>query len=105
MIALLRVLYLGYFVVEPEISDADRALFLEAELVLQQSVEAASRGQRWCVTEDALDAIEQLLRRADAMVGSVSQNRYLEAWNRLTSLSESTKRSPILGRKLEEIRA
>ncbi|QVN19001.1 hypothetical protein [Burkholderia pyrrocinia] len=103
MIALLRVLYLAYFVVEDEISDADLTLFLEAEAVLDQSVEAAGDGQDWQVTEDALEAIERLLLRADAIVGSVPKYRYLEAWNKLCHFAESADRSPIPGSKLEEV--
>ncbi|WP_232453430.1 hypothetical protein [Burkholderia ubonensis] len=43
MIALLRVLYLAFFIV-PTVADAGLALFLEAEAALQQSIEAAGRG-------------------------------------------------------------
>ncbi|WP_157636099.1 hypothetical protein [Burkholderia ubonensis] len=45
MIALLCVLYLAFFIVEPKVADADLALFLEAEAALQQSIEAPGRGE------------------------------------------------------------
>ncbi|WP_232438835.1 hypothetical protein [Burkholderia ubonensis] len=79
MIALLRELYLAFFIVEPTVADADLALFLEAEAALQQSIETAGQGREWCVSDDALALIERLLLRADAIVGSVPKYRYLEA--------------------------
>ncbi|WP_244137139.1 hypothetical protein [Burkholderia pyrrocinia] len=105
MVALLRVLYLGYFIVAPDVSDADLALFLEAESVLEQSVEAAGDGQGWRITKDALAAIEQLLLRVDAIVGSVPKYHYLEARNKLGRFAASADRSPIPGSKLNEVRA
>lgn len=102
-IDLLRVLYLAYFVVEVEISEADHELFLEAESVLQQSLEVAGNGQGGQMTEDAYKTIERFLLRADAILGNVPKFRYLEAWNKLCHFAESADRSPIPGSKLEEV--
>ncbi|WP_243435627.1 hypothetical protein [Burkholderia pseudomallei] len=103
MIALLRVLYLTYFVVESDFSNADRELFLEVESALQQSIEAAGGGHDWHISESAINAIERLLLRADTIVGSVPKFRYLEAWNKLSRFAESADLSPIPGSKLEEV--
>lgn len=103
MIALLRVLYLTYFVVESDFSNADRELFLEVESALQQSIEAAGDGNDWHISESAIDAIERLLLRADTIVGSVPKFRYLEAWNKLSRFAESADLSPIPGSKLGEV--
>lgn len=60
MIALLRVLYLAYFVVESELSAADHGLFLEVEAALQQCIEAAGKGQAWQVSDDGVTLISVL---------------------------------------------
>ena len=103
MIALLRVLYLAYFVVEPELSAADHALFLEVEAALQQCIEAAGNGEAWQVSDDALDAVQRMLLRSDAIVGSVPKYRYLEAWDKLNRFAQSPNLSPIPGSKLQEV--
>ncbi|MXN77778.1 hypothetical protein GR157_23910 [Burkholderia sp. 4701] len=100
MIALLRVLYLAYFIVEPTVAEGDLALFLHAEAALQQSIEAAGQGRAWQVSDDGLELIERLLLRADAIVGSVPKYRYLEAWDRLSCFARSTAPSPLPGSSL-----
>ncbi|WP_175753930.1 hypothetical protein [Burkholderia ambifaria] len=102
MIALLRVLYLAYFAVEPDLSEADRPLFLEVESVLSQSIEAAGNGQAWQLSEEALGTVERLLLRSDVIIGSVPKYRYLEAWDRLGRFAESAHLSPIPGSTLNE---
>ncbi|HDR9090084.1 hypothetical protein VI03_31065 [Burkholderia vietnamiensis] len=101
MIALLRVLYLAYFVVESELSASDHALFLEVEAALQQCIEPAGSRQAWRVPDDALDA----LLRSDAIIGSVPKYRYLEAWEKLNRFAQSPNLSPIPRSKLQEVRA
>ncbi|MBK3337224.1 hypothetical protein [Burkholderia pseudomallei] len=103
MIALLRVLYLAYFVVEPELSAADHALFLEVEAALQQCIEAAGSGKAWRVSDDALDAVQRMLLRSDVIVGSVPKYRYLEAWDKLNRFAQSPNLSPIPGSALQEV--
>lgn len=103
MIALLRVLYLAYFVVEPDLSAADHALFLEVEAALQRCIEAAGNGQAWQVPDVALDAVQRMLLRSDAIVGSVPKYRYLEAWDKLNRFAQSPNLSPIPGSKLQEV--
>jgi hypothetical protein len=102
MISLLRVLYLAYFAVEPDLPEADRALFLEVESVLSQSIDAAGNGQAWQLSEPALWAIERLLLQSDAIIGGVPKYRYLEAWNKLSRFAESADQSPIPGSTLKE---
>jgi hypothetical protein len=102
MIALLRVLYLAYFAMEPDLSEADRALFLEAESALAQNIDAAGNGRAWQLSDDTLGAIERLLLQSDAIIGSVPKYRYLEAWDRLGRFVESADQSPIPGSKLNE---
>ncbi|MGZ2749714.1 hypothetical protein [Burkholderia stagnalis] len=103
MIALLRVLYLAYFIVEPTVADEDIDLFLQAEAALQQSIEAAGQGREWRVSDDALALIERLLVRADAIVGSVPKYRYLEAWDRLSRFASSAALSPLPGSSLPNV--
>ncbi len=103
MIALLRVLYLAYFIVEPTVAEGDLALFLQSEAALQQSIEVAGQGRDWQVSEDALALIERLLLRADAIVGSVPKYRYLEAWNRLSRFASSPALSPLPGSRLTQV--
>ncbi|KVN29793.1 hypothetical protein WJ63_08990 [Burkholderia pyrrocinia] len=103
MIALLRVLYLAYFIVEPTVADEDIELFLQAEAALQQSIEAAGQGRDWQVSDDAPALIERLLLRADAIVGSVPKYRYLEAWDRLSRFASSAALSPLPGSSLTNV--
>ncbi|OJB46758.1 hypothetical protein [Burkholderia ubonensis] len=103
MIALLRVLHLAFFIVEPTVADADLALFLDAEAALQQSIEAAGQGRDWDVSDDALALIERLLPRADAIVGSVPKYRYLEAWDRLGRFAASPALSPLPGSRMTKV--
>ncbi|WP_241239180.1 hypothetical protein [Burkholderia stagnalis] len=103
MIALLRVLYLTYFIVEPTVADEDIELFLQAEAALQQSIEVAGQGREWRLSDDALALIERLLVRADAIVGSVPKCRYLEAWDRLSRFASSAALSPLPGSSLTNV--
>ncbi|MCA7954174.1 hypothetical protein LGM43_28285 [Burkholderia seminalis] len=100
MIALLRVLYLGYFLVEPDVSDSDLALFLEAESVLQLSIDTAATGREWKLPDDSLVPIEQLLLRMDSLVASVSKYRYIQGWDRLGRFATSAECSPLPGSRL-----
>ncbi|MBJ9698334.1 hypothetical protein I5699_35270 [Burkholderia cenocepacia] len=100
MIALLRVLYLGYFLVEPDVSDSDLALFLGAETVLQDSIDSAADGREWHVPTNRLPEIERLLLRMDALVATVPKYRYLQAWDRLGRFATSANCSPLPGSRL-----
>ncbi|PRE01356.1 hypothetical protein C6Q17_18560 [Burkholderia contaminans] len=104
MIALLRVLYLGYFIVEPDVSDSDLALFLAAEALLQQSIDSATSELEWSLPTDRLGPIEQLLLRMDALVAGVPKYRYLQAWDKLGRFAESDECSPLPGSQLNEVR-
>ncbi|WP_204356226.1 hypothetical protein [Burkholderia sp. JP2-270] len=104
MIALLRVLYLGYFLVEPDVSDTDLELFLGAESVLQQSIDSAASGQEWNVPNERLSMIEQLLLKMDVLVASVPKYRYVQAWDKLGRFANSPKYSPLPGSRLNNDR-
>jgi len=103
MIALLRVLYLGYFIVAPDVSEGDLALFLRAESLLQESIDSAASGLDWNLPTERLGPIEQLLLRMDALVGSVPKYRYLEAWDKLGRFAGSDDCSPLPGSQLNKV--
>ncbi|WP_155631045.1 hypothetical protein [Burkholderia cepacia] len=77
-------------------------LFLEVESALQQSIDEADGERDWQVSDAALEVIERLLLRSDAIIGSVPKYRYLDAWDRLSRFAKSADRSPIPGSQLKE---
>ncbi|MFP3182418.1 MAG: hypothetical protein RXR52_32405 [Paraburkholderia sp.] len=103
MTALLRILYMTFYLLEGSCSEADLALFLEVEMGLDKSIREASRGRDWQVDAQWLPAIGQVLRRNDEIVGSVPRFRYTEAWERLRRFVISAQISPLPGSPLNEV--
>lgn len=102
MIALLRVLYMTFYVLDKDRSDADLALFLEVEAALHESIRAAGAGRDWQLPDDRLPAIGRVLLRCDEAVANVPKYRYVEAWERLNAFVRSARHSPLPGSRLVE---
>ncbi|WP_322014609.1 hypothetical protein [Paraburkholderia sp. J12] len=97
MVALLRVLYMTYYLLERDCTEAELADFRQAEVTLDRCIRAASEKRGWHLPEEVLPAIEQVLRRSDEIVGSVPKYRYVEAWERLERFVRSGRLSPLPG--------
>ncbi|MEN2468428.1 hypothetical protein [Burkholderia sp. GS2Y] len=100
MVALMRALYMTYFMLEAPVQADDLAFLLDIEAILQKSIEAAAQGQGWFVSDEYLTFIERLLLRLDTLVGGVPSYRYREAWARLDCFVKSSEVSPLPGSRL-----
>ncbi|RXV70023.1 hypothetical protein D1006_30385 [Burkholderia stabilis] len=100
MVALMRALYMTYFMLEAPVQADDLAFLLDIEAILQKSIEAAAQGQGWFVSDEYLTFIERLLLRLDTLVGGVPTYRYREAWARLDCFVKSSEVSPLPGSRL-----
>lgn len=95
MIALLRLLYLTWFMVERSLREGDSALFVEAEEALQASIAAARKGAGWSLCDRRVVIVEHLLLRFDQVIDEVPKFRYLEAVERTRRFVASTQLSPL----------
>ncbi len=95
MTALLRVLYMTYYLLERNCTETELAVFRQVEATLDRCIRAASEKREWRLAEASLPAIEQVLRRSDEIVGSVPKYRYVEAWERLGRFVCSGQISPL----------
>lgn len=103
MIALLRILYMTFYVLGRDRTDADLALFLETEAALDESIQAAcGAGRDWRLPAERLPAIGQVLLRCDEVVANVPKYRYVEAWEKLNAFVGSACQSPLPGSQLKE---
>ncbi len=103
VIALLRILYMTYFLLENAHTEIELALFIEVEAALERSIRAAEQGQEWQLSAEGLSGLERILLRCDEMIGSLPKYRYVDAWNKLQRFVQSPSRSPLPGSLLEEV--
>jgi hypothetical protein len=102
-VALLRVLYMTFYMVEKHCAEADLMLFLEVEAALDESMRAADAGGGWKIATERLPALEQVLQRSDEVVSGVPKYRYVEAWDRLNRFVGSEQHSPLPGSRMGEV--
>lgn len=100
MVGLLRILYVTFYLLEKNHSEADLVLFLEVEASLDESIQAAGEGRDWRLATEHLPAIERVVRRCDEVLGSVPKYRYVEAWDKLNRFIHSPQQSPLPGSQL-----
>ncbi|MBR8334141.1 hypothetical protein KDW69_21030 [Burkholderia ambifaria] len=103
MVALLRVLYLLFFLLEGSLCDDEQAWLLEAEDVLDESIRGAEGSGDWHVDAQKLPIIERLLLRCDEAVASVPKFRYVDAWQKMETFVRSPERSPLPGSRLADV--
>ncbi|WP_244137122.1 hypothetical protein [Burkholderia pyrrocinia] len=103
MIALLRILYMTFYVLGKDRTDADLALFLEVEAALDESIQVAGAGRDWRLPAERLPAIGLVLLRCDETVANVPKYRYVEAWEKLNAFVRSARKSPLPGSRLKEV--
>ncbi|WP_232454616.1 hypothetical protein [Burkholderia ubonensis] len=103
MIALLRVLYMTYFMLEKDVSDADLESFRDVETALDESIRAADGGGDWRVRGERLPAIERMLLQFDHLIARVQRYRYADAWARMENFARSPEESPLPGSSLNGI--
>ncbi len=103
MIALVRVLYMTYFLLGKNVSDDDLEQFRVVEDVLNDSIHAAEGGRNWRVGGEHMPAIRQMLLQLDDLLGAVPKHRYVDACGKMGSFAESPDQSPLPGSRLEGI--
>ncbi|MCW3540522.1 hypothetical protein [Burkholderia cenocepacia] len=95
VVALLRVVYLAFFMRGETVSGSDLGLYRRAEAVLDACIARAECGEPWMLHENEAADVERLLVVHDAQLAAVPKHRYLAAWDRLQRFVTGTGRSPI----------
>ncbi|MGR8023366.1 hypothetical protein [Burkholderia cenocepacia] len=103
MCALLRILYMLFYMLDADYDEADLPGFLEVEAALDTSVQAAALGHDWQLDEKSIPMIEAMLLRFDEVVASVPAFRYQKAWARMAQFARSDLQSPIPGSRVEKV--
>ncbi len=103
MCALLRILYMLFYMLEGNGCDADLPGFLEVEAALDTSIHAAASGQDWQLDEKSIPLVEAMLLRFDEVVASVPAFRYQESWEKMADFAKSAMQSPLPGSRVGEI--
>ena len=97
MVALVRLLYMLYFILDTACAEIDVAQFLKVEAVLDESIRAEAQGSGWKLPMDKMPTVEWVLQRFDEVVVSMPKNCYVEAWDKLNRFVNSTQPSPLPG--------
>ncbi|KVS50720.1 hypothetical protein WK39_28085 [Burkholderia cepacia] len=103
MCALLRVLYVLFYMLDGREDTRDLSGLLEAEAILDKSVQAVASGQDWQVDGQGIPVIEAMLLRFDEVIGSVPAFRYQEAWEKMAKFARTDLQSPIPGSRVGKI--
>ncbi|KIP17247.1 hypothetical protein KY49_6991 [Burkholderia sp. MSHR3999] len=103
MIALLRTLYMTYFLMERNISEAEVESFREVEAALDESIRAADGGHDWRVCAERIPAIERMLLLFDDVISSAPKYRFVEAWQKMGKFVHSPDQSPLPGSRVLDI--
>jgi hypothetical protein len=83
---LTRIVYMTFFMRQISVGCTDDATFLAAEAALDKTVQAAQQTGQWHVDDDAVQAIEALLRLYDEELAAASAKTYFAAEKRLQRL-------------------
>ncbi|CAG9247668.1 conserved hypothetical protein [Burkholderia diffusa] len=100
MCALLRVLYVLFYMLDGIEDAADLSWLLDAEAILDRSVQAAASGHDWQVDDQGIPVIEAMLLRFDEIIGNVPAFRYQEAWEKMAKFAQTDLQSPIPGSRV-----
>lgn len=103
MVALLRVLYMAFLMLDRESTPEDLALFIEAETALEEGVRTAEQGGGWQLPEQRQAAIAHVVLRHDEAVAALPKYRYVEAWEKLNRFADSPRLSPLPGSKVGKV--
>ncbi|KAB0644796.1 hypothetical protein [Burkholderia latens] len=101
MIALMRVLYMTYFLLETNPSDVAIDMFLTMETALDESIRATEDGNGCTVSEDTVPVIRGILLQFDSAIASVPKHHYIKAVDRFTTFALSPHQSPLPGSRVE----
>ncbi|KVL37896.1 hypothetical protein WS97_09635 [Burkholderia territorii] len=100
MCALLRVLYVLFYMLDGIGEAADLSWLLDAEVILERSVQVAASGRDWNVDDQGIPVIEAMLLRFDEVIGNVPAFRYQAAWEKMAKFAQTDLQSPIPGSRV-----
>jgi hypothetical protein len=103
MIALLRVLYMTYFLVEEHISDAQLDAFLAMEAAMDDSIRQFEENSSCNVSPPDLPLIEKILLEFDNVISSVPKYHYVDAYDKFHAFARSPDQSPLPGSRVSGI--
>ncbi|WP_322025438.1 hypothetical protein [Burkholderia sp. BCC1977] len=103
VVAVMRVLYMTWFMLEKTAYEADVQQFLDIESALEISVEAAERDGERRLSGDIVPSIERMLLCFDQLIRKTPKYRYQEAWARMCRFADSDQLSPLPGSRMERL--
>ncbi|MDF3084384.1 hypothetical protein [Burkholderia sola] len=98
MVYLQRILYMTFFLIEPDREECDDAFFVAVESILDDAIQR----EDWRLSEDGLQAIEQMVTRFDNAIGMLPLHRVEAAACKLQKLVGKPQPSPLNGSRLSE---
>lgn len=102
-IVLLRTLYMSYFLLDDDATEARIESLRQVEVALCDSIRAAVQSFEWRLSDDSLPLIEKMLIQHDEKVRTVPKYRYIDAATRMTQFSRSEEKSPLPGSRACEV--
>lgn len=81
--ALLRMIYLAYYLREEVASGRDFELYRQAAQALEHCIERSVQSNAWMLTTEEQEIVGRVLSLHDAQLAVVVTHRYVRAWERL----------------------
>lgn len=98
---LAKTLYLAYFMRDVTSSGAEIEQFQVAELIVEDCINRASRGEHWDLPEEGHSAIERILQLYDTQLASVPAHRFADAWQQFLRVVVNNCQTPINGSRVQ----
>jgi hypothetical protein len=99
MVYLQRILYMTFFLTEPDRVECDDGLFEEVESILVGAIQR----EDWRLSETGLRALEQIVVRFDSAIGTLPLHRVEGAVCRLQKYVGKPQPSPVPGSRLAKV--
>ncbi|AOK67864.1 hypothetical protein C6T58_28850 [Burkholderia multivorans] len=81
--ALLRMIYLAYYLREEVASGRDVEWYRQAEQALEHCIERSVQSNAWMLTTEEQEIVGRILSLHDAQLAAVPAHRHVRAWERL----------------------
>ena len=98
---LAKTLYLAYFMRDVTPSGAEIEQFQVVELIVEDCISRAFRGEHWELREEDHSAIERILRLYDTQLATVPAYRFADAWQQLLRVVVNNCQTPIDGSRVQ----
>lgn len=97
---LAKTVYLAYFMRDVTPCGADIRQFQIAELIVEDCIDRALRGQYWELRDEDYSAIERILRLYDTQLAAVPAYRFADAWQQFMHVVVKHCQTPIDGSRV-----